>query len=122
MRRREFITLLPGAVALPLAARAQQRERVRRIGFLTTALERDSEWQVWIAAFKEGLQKLGWTDGHNVRIEVRWPGGDVDRARAYAAELVEWQPDVIVAGPTASLTPLSQATPTIPIVFAAVSD
>src|SRR5262245_118614 len=123
MRRRNFIVLFGGAAAAwPLAAGAQQPERMRRIGFLTPALERDSEWQVWIAAFKEGLQKLGWTDGHNVRIEVRWPGGDVDRARAYAAELVEWQPDVIVAGATASLTSLSQATQTIPIVFAAVSD
>jgi ABC-type uncharacterized transport system substrate-binding protein len=122
IKRREFITLLGGAAAWPLAARAQQPERMRRIGFLTTGSERDAELQLWIAAFKDGLQRLGWTDGHNVRIEVHWAGADVNRARAYAAELVGSKPDVIVAGATSALTQLSQATRTIPIVFAQVSD
>ena len=124
MKRREFITLIGGAAAAwPLAARAQQTDQVRRIGFLTGgSSERDAEWQAFVAAFKEGLQKLGWTEGHNVRIELRWPGADADRRRAYAAELVNLKPDVIVAGGTSSLAPLSQATRTIPIVFAQVSD
>ena len=123
LRRRSFITLLGGAAAWPLVARAQQTDQVRRIGFLPGGgLERDAEWQAFVAAFKEGLQKLGWIDGHNVRIELRWAGADADRRRAYAAELVNLKPDVIIAGGTSSLTSLSQATRTIPIVFAQVSD
>src|SRR5262249_33727256 len=124
VRRREFISLLGGAAAAwPLTARAQQTDQVRRIGFLTGGRsERAAEWQAFVAAFKEGLQKLGWTEGHNVRIELRWPGADADRRRAYAAELVNLKPDVIVAGGTSSLALLSQATRTIPIVFAQVSD
>src|SRR5262249_13349088 len=102
VRRREFISLLGGAAAAwPLTARAQQTDPGRRIGFLTGgSSERDAEWQAFVAAFKEGLQKLGWTEGHNVRIELRWPGADADRRRAYAAELVNLKPDVIVAGGT----------------------
>src|SRR5215472_5775652 len=122
MRRRDFIAGGLGCAAWSRAARAQQPDRPRRIGFLTTGSERDAELQVWIAAFKDGLQRLGWTDGHNVRIEVHWAGADVNRARAYAAELVGSKPDVIVAGATSALTQLSEATRTIPIVFAQVSD
>jgi len=119
VKRREFITLVGGGAmaAWPLAARAQQSDRMRRIGFLITGSERDAELQLWIAAFKDGLQRLGWTDGHNVRIEVHWAGGDVNRRRAYAVELVGSKPDVIVASATSALTQLSQATRTIPIVF-----
>ena len=122
--RRELLVALGGAAAAwPLAARAQQADQVRRIGFLTGGgSERDAEWQAFVVAFKEGLQKLGWIEGHNVRIELRLPGVDADRIRTHAAELVNLKPDVIVAGGTSSLAPLSQATRTIPIVFAQVSD
>jgi putative tryptophan/tyrosine transport system substrate-binding protein len=122
--RRKFLATLGGAaVAWPLAARAQQTDQVRRIGFLPGgASERDAEWQALVAAFKEGLQKLGWIDGHNVRIELRWAGADADRRQAYAAELMNFKPDVIVAGGTSALESLSQATRTIPIVFVQVSD
>ena len=98
MRRREFITLLGGAAAAwPLAARAQQPERMRRIGVLMTAAADDPEWQARVAAFLQGLQQLGWTDGRNVRIDTRWGAGDADDIRKYAAELVALAPDVILA-------------------------
>src|SRR6516164_6215843 len=95
--RREFITLLGGAAAWPLAARAQQGERVRRIGVLMGGPESDPEEQARLAAFLDGLQQLGWTDGRTVRIDTRWPAGDADRFRTYAAELVGLAPDVILA-------------------------
>jgi putative tryptophan/tyrosine transport system substrate-binding protein len=98
VKRREFITLLGGAAAWPLAARAQQGDRMRRIGVLMGMAENDPEGQARIAAFLEGLQQLGWTDGRNVRIEYRWPAGDAERIRRYAAELVALAPDVILAG------------------------
>ncbi len=88
MRRREFITLLGGAAAWPLAAWAQQGERVRRIGVLMNVAADDPEGQARLTAFVQGLQQLGWTDGRNVRIDYRWGGGDADRIRRYAAELV----------------------------------
>jgi putative ABC transport system substrate-binding protein len=123
LKRREFITLLGGATAVwPLAVRAQQPDRVRRIGVLMGFAESDSEGQARIAAFRDELQKVGWTEGHNIRIEMRWPGANADRTRAYAAELVNLKPELIVAGATSALTPLSQATRTIPIVFVQVSD
>ena len=123
MKRREFITLLGGAAAAwPLAARAQQGERVRRIGVLMAPLESDPEAQRWILALRDALEKLGWSDGLNVRIDVRWGGGNAERLRAYAVELVGSKPDVIVAGATSALERLKQATQTIPIVFAQVSD
>src|SRR5262245_4643874 len=84
MRRRDFIAGGLGCAAWSRAARAQQPDRPRRIGFLITGSERDAELQLWIAAFKDGLQRLGWTDGHNVRIEVHWAGADVNRARLRA--------------------------------------
>jgi putative ABC transport system substrate-binding protein len=113
--------LLGGATTWPLAARAQQTDKVRRIGFLAAGSESDAEWLGLVAAFKAALQNLGWTDGHNIRIETRW-ANHVDRLRAHAVELVEGKPDVIVAGGTSALSPLSQATQTIPIVFAQVGN
>ena len=95
IRRREFITLLGGAAAWPLAARAQQVEQTRRIGVLMSTAAEDPEGRARIAAFLGGLQQSGWTDGHNAQIEVRWPRGDTE-ARQYATELVALAPDVIV--------------------------
>ena len=123
MRRREFITLFGGAAAAwPLAARAQQRERMRRIGVFMDYPADDPEGQVRNAAFLQGLEELGWTDGRNVRIDYRWGVGDADRFRRYAAELVALAPDVILASGTATVGPLLQATRTVPIVFASVAD
>src|SRR5262245_45950304 len=95
MRRRDFITLLGGAAAWPLAARAQP-ERVKRIGVLVNLAADDPEARARIAAFRQGLQELGWTDGRNVRIDVRWAAANADRFRTYAAELVALAPDVIL--------------------------
>ena len=123
MRRREFITLLGGAAAAwPLAARAQQGERMRRIGVLMSLAADDPEGQARIAAFLQALQQLGWTDGRNVRIDTRWAAGDADRIRRYAAELVALAPDVILASGASTVGPLLQATRTVPIVFAQVAD
>jgi putative ABC transport system substrate-binding protein len=121
MRRREFISLLGGAAAAwPLAARAQQSGPMRRIGVLMSTAADDAEGQARIAAFLDGLQQLGWTDGRNVRINTRWPTSDAE-ARKYAAELVALAPDVILAtGHTTG--PLQQATQTVPIVFVVVAD
>jgi putative ABC transport system substrate-binding protein len=124
VRRREFITLLGGAAAAawPLTIQAQQSERMRRIAVLMNLAERDPESQARIAAFREGLGKLGWTEGRNVQIEYRWIAGDPDRARAYAAELVKLNPDVIFAATAPSLAPLQRETRSVPIVFAQVAD
>jgi putative ABC transport system substrate-binding protein len=124
MRRRDFITLLGGAsIAWPVAARAQQRERVQRIGLMLSGLAPDdSEGQARITAFVQGLQELGWTDGHNMRIEYRWGLGDPERLRRSAAELVALAPDVILAGGNPALEALQQASRTLPIVFANVAD
>jgi putative ABC transport system substrate-binding protein len=122
MRRREFITLLGGAAAIwPLAAGAQQPDRVRRIGVLIALAESDPEAQTRAAAFRDGLQKLGWTEGHNIRIDYRW-AADADHLQTYAAELVGLTPDVILGGSSATLAALKRATGTIPIVFAQVAD
>jgi ABC-type uncharacterized transport system substrate-binding protein len=123
LRRRDFITLLGGAaVAWPLAARAQQGERVRRIGALMSTAADDPVAKTRGAAFLQGLQQLGWTEGNNVRIDYRWGAGDADRIRRYAAELIELAPDVILASSAPSVASLLQATRTVPIVFAAVTD
>jgi len=123
MRRREFISLLGGAAAAwPLATRAQQPDRVRRIGVLMNLASDDAIGQARIAAFLQGLQQLGWTDGRNVRIETRWGASDADRIRKYAAELVTLAPDVILAAGTPTLGPLLQATRAVPIVFVHVPD
>jgi len=123
MKRREFITLLGGAVAGgPLAARAQQGERVRRVGVLTNLAQTDSEGRARDEAFVHGLRQLGWTEGDNLRIDRRWTAGDAERARQYATELVALAPDVIVTTGSAGLIPLLQVTRTIPIVFTVVPD
>jgi len=123
MRRREFITMLGGvAAAWPLAARAQQRERMRRVGVLMPGAADDPEFQARMTAFLQGLAQLGWLDGRNVRIDSRWGVANADRIRKHAAELVALAPDVILANSSAALAPLLQATRTIPIVFTSVAD
>jgi putative tryptophan/tyrosine transport system substrate-binding protein len=123
MRRRDFITLLGGAaVAWPLPARAQQPDRMRRVGVLMNLAESDPESQSRIAAFREGLAKLGWAEGRDVQIDYRWFAGDPDRARAYAAELVKLKPEVIFAATSSSLAPLQRETLSVPIVFAQLAD
>jgi ABC-type uncharacterized transport system substrate-binding protein len=122
VRRREFITLLGGAAGWPLAARAQQADSLRRIGALMNLTADDPESRARIAAFVQGLQQLGWTDGRNLRIDVRWAGADADRFRTYAAELVALAPAVILAATTPGVTAAQQATRTVPIVFVSVAD
>jgi putative ABC transport system substrate-binding protein len=123
MKRREFITLLGGAVAaLPFAAGAQQAERMRRIGALMDTAEDNPDGQARIAAFRQALQELGWAEGRNISIDLRWGGGDVERTRGYATEVVGLKPDVIFAFANAQLSPLSRETRTIPIVFIGASD
>jgi putative tryptophan/tyrosine transport system substrate-binding protein len=123
MRRRAFITLLGGAAAAwPLAAQAQQPERVHRIGVLMNLAAEDPESQRRVTAFVQGLQELGWADGRNVRIETRWGASDAERNRRYAAELVALAPDVILAAGTPVLVALQRETRSIPIVFATIVD
>src|SRR5882757_9972676 len=123
MKRRDFITLLGGtAAAWPVEANAQQPERVRRIGVLTSISADDPESQARLTAFVHGLQRLGWTVGQNVRIDYRWGGSNADDTRKYAAELVALDPDVILAQSSASVAPLLLATHTIPVVFTTVAD
>src|SRR5262249_58241948 len=118
IRRRKFLATLGGAAAAwPLAARAQQGERMRRIGVLMPSVADVPEFQARITAFLQGLAQLGWLDGRNVRIDTRWGVADADRIRKYAAELVELAPDVILANSSAAVAPLLQATRTVPIVF-----
>ena len=122
MRRREFITLLGGAAAWPLAARAQQAERVRRIGVLMNFSADDAEGQARLAAFRQGLQQAGWSVGGNIRIDYRWAADDAELFRKYAAELVALAPDVILASGNPSVAALQQATRSVPIVFAPIGD
>jgi putative ABC transport system substrate-binding protein len=122
VRRRDFITLLGGAAAWPIAARAQQGERMRQIGILMGWSENDPEQRLKVDAVIRGLARLGWVEGRNIRFDVRWTDGDVARAPALAKELVARQPDVIVTGTTHATAALQRETRTIPIVFAAVSD
>src|SRR4029450_4601054 len=123
MKRREFILALGGtAAAWPLAARAQQAERVRRIGVLAAYAENDPEAQAPGVAFRQALQGLGWTEGRNIAMEYRWGAGDAGRARTFIAELVSLKPDVILAHGTPALTALSEGTRTIPVVFVSVID
>src|SRR5215468_7989640 len=121
LKRRKFITLLGGAAAWPLVARAQQ-ERVRRIGVLMPSAADDPAFQARMTAFVQGLAQLGWIDGRNVRIDTRWGVADTDRIRKYAAELLALAPDVILTNSSAALAALLQATRTVPIVFTAVGD
>jgi putative ABC transport system substrate-binding protein len=123
IRRREFITLLGGAAAWPLAAGAQQGDRVRRIGVLNGGDENDPVAKSRLSAFKQALAGLGWTDGRNARMDVRWGGGDINRMRALAQELVGLQPAIIVVtGSTPATAAVQRETRTIPIVFMNVSD
>jgi putative ABC transport system substrate-binding protein len=122
MKRREFITLLGGAATWPLAAYAQQGEQMRRIGVLMGYAENDSEAQAWVGAFREGLQKLGWTEGRNIRIDTRWASDDAEAMQRFAQELVALQPDLILSQTTPTTTALLQETRTIPIVFTMVAD
>jgi putative tryptophan/tyrosine transport system substrate-binding protein len=123
MRRREFITLLGGvAAAWPVAVKAQQPARVRRIGVLMSLAADDPESLVRVTAFAQGLQELGWSVGRNVQVDYRWGAGDADRIRKYAAELVALAPDVIFASGGSTMGPLLQANRTAPIVFVQVSD
>jgi putative ABC transport system substrate-binding protein len=122
LQRREFITLLGGAMAHPVAARAQQSARMRRIGVLLFQPADDPEAHARNAAFLQGLQEAGWAVGRNMRIDIRWGVGDNDRTRRYAEELVALAPDVILASGSSTLSPLQQLTRTAPIVFAAVAD
>jgi putative ABC transport system substrate-binding protein len=123
MRRREFITLFGvAALAGPWAARAQQPDRVRRVGVLMSRAADDPEEQARLSAFRQGLQELGWTDGRNVRIDYRWAAADAGRSRTYAAELVALAPDVILASASASVASLLQTTRTVPIVFVNIID
>ena len=121
MRRREFITLIGGAAVWPLTARAQQGERMRRIGVLTGTGD-DEYSQARLAVFLQALQQLGWTDGHNVQVEKRWGRGDADRIRKYAAELVALAPDVIFATGGPSVEQVLKVTRVVPIVFAITPD
>src|SRR5215468_5153829 len=121
MRRREFITLLGSTAAWPLAARGQQLDRVQRVSVLMGPAENDPEAQSEIAAFRQGLQKLGWT-GRNVRIAYRWAAGDANRMQTAARELVALQPDAILAVTTPAVAALLGETHTVPIVFVRVSD
>jgi putative ABC transport system substrate-binding protein len=122
MDRRSFIVCLGGAAASPLAARAQQRGPMRRLGVLMNVAEGDPESAARIAAFLQGLQQSGWNDGRNVQIDIRWAAGDVERFRRYAAELVALAPDVILASSSLAVAALRQATHTTPIVFVGIVD
>jgi putative ABC transport system substrate-binding protein len=122
LRRRDFIAGLAGAAAWPLAARAQPGDRVRRIGVLMSFDENDPPAKNFASAFIQALAGLGWTDGRNVRMDLRWAGGDIDRIRALAQELVGLQPDIIVTDSTPVTVALQRETRTIPIVFAGVAD
>ena len=123
MLRRQFITLIGGAAAAwPITARAQQPEQMRRIGVLMNRVAGDPEGSARVAAFQHGLQQFGWTDGRNVRIDIRWGEDDADRERQYAAELVALAPDVILAAGTQGLAALQRVTRTLPIVFVGVGD
>ena len=122
MKRREVLTLLGGAAAWPLAARAQQPERMRRIGIILPAAADDPEYQLRLAAFHQALAQLGWTDGRNVRIDIRWGAGDAALIRRYAAELLALAPDVIFATGGSTLEPLQPTMHSVPIVFVNVPD
>jgi putative ABC transport system substrate-binding protein len=122
MQRREFILALGGAAVWPLAARAQQPERMRRIGILLPAAADDADFQAWVGAFLQALAQLGWTIGRNVRIDTRWATTNAAEIRRHAAELAALAPDVILASGTSTVGPMLQATRTVPVVFPTVVD
>src|SRR6266436_1355762 len=121
MKRRDFITLLGGAAGWPLAARAQQSERPQRVGMLIGVGD-DAQGQARLAAFRQGMQDLGWSEGRNIRFDIRFSEGDTGRARAYAAELLALAPNAILANTASVVSALQQQTRTIPIVFVQVLD
>jgi putative ABC transport system substrate-binding protein len=122
MKRRDFITLLGGAAVWPIAARAQQRERVRRIGVISALSADDPRWQTRGTTFVQALAQLGWIEGRNMRIDYRFASGDGERQRKFVAELVAFTPDVILCSGGSTLVPLLQATQSVPIVFVNVND
>jgi putative ABC transport system substrate-binding protein len=123
LKRRAFITLLGGAAAAwPLAARAQQPGGIRRVGVLVNGVATEALPQSRVAVFVQELRRLGWTEGQNIRIDVRWNAGNADLARTYAAQLIGLMPDVILAASTTNLTVIQQATSTVPVVFVQVTD
>ena len=122
MKRREFIAGLGSAAAWPLAAHAQQGDRVRRIGVIVGSDENDPWWKPRLSAFAQALADLGWTDGRNLRIDLRWYGDDINRIGAFAQELVGLQPVIILANTTPATVAVQRETRTIPIVFATVAD
>src|SRR6516165_5305716 len=122
MRRRDFVRGIAGAIGWPIVARAQQPDRQRRVGVLLPIAKDDPEYQPWIAAFRRALQQLGWADGRNVRMDVRWATTNPAEIRRQAAELVALAPDVILAPGTSTVGPLTQATRTVPIVFPIIAD
>jgi putative ABC transport system substrate-binding protein len=124
MKRRQFITLLGGvaAIALPITARAQRADRMRRIGLLLPIAKDDPDYQPWVGAFLKALQELGWIDGRNVRVDVHWATADPAEIRRQAAELATLAPDVILAPGTSTVGPLMQVTHTVPIVFPIIAD
>jgi putative tryptophan/tyrosine transport system substrate-binding protein len=122
VRRREFIAGLGSAAAWPLAARAQQPARMRRVGILMDGAATEAEYQSYLAAFVQGLGQLGWTEGQNLRMDIRWNAADAGLARTYAAQLIGLMPDVILAASTVNLTAIRQATNTVPVVFVVVAD
>jgi putative ABC transport system substrate-binding protein len=122
LKRREFVSLLGGAVAWPIAARAQQQERIRRVGALISLTADDPQSKARVAAFLRGLQPLGWTDGRNLHIDYRWGEGDAGHMHSHAAELIALAPDVVVAGGSEATATFQQATRNVPIVFVNVVD
>src|SRR6201997_1550574 len=122
MGRREFITLLSSVAAWPMAAGAHQPDQMRLIGVLMAYAQNDSTARSWLAAFRAALAKLGWTEGSNLRIELRWSAADPDKIRTFAKELVDLRPDAIFGVTTPAIGALARETKTIPIVFAGVSD
>src|ERR1700722_16536243 len=122
MTRREFMVGLVGAAAWPLAARAQQPDRLRRLAYVTTNAESDAEAQLWVAAFRNGLEELGWVEGRNIRIDYRFGGGDASLMPKLTKELINLRPDVILAATTAAATAARQQTLSIPIIFVQVPD
>jgi ABC-type uncharacterized transport system substrate-binding protein len=122
MKRREFITLLGSAAVLPLAARAQQGEQVRRIGVLNAFAETDPQQQAWDTAFRRRLNEIGWVDGRNIHIDYRWAAGSLDRLQSFAKQLIALNPDVLVGVTTPATAALQRETKTTPIIFTVVSD
>jgi putative ABC transport system substrate-binding protein len=120
--RRDFITLLGGAAAWPLAAGAQQRDRMRHVGILLSALSDNADYQTWVGAFQQGLAQSGWIIGRNVRIDTRWAAPNADDIRRHAQELVALAPDVILAHGAFPVGSLLQLTRRIPIVFPVITD